>query len=237
MVKYATSLSPMDIGSNLNALQYIIRGCIDNMVNTMLIVRVTAVNGDKIDVQTVISDLDNEDSPIGTYSIPSVRYIKWQYGTNAIIGTPKIGDIGILLISKQDTSGLVKTGESICQTKAVFNVGDGIYLGGLNGLNAAPTQFLEFADDSIKLTGTGTVTIEAPTVEVKTTTANIKATDATIEATDTTIKATNATIDSSNIKLGGSSASKKIALDGDTVKNGNTVVGTIVASSVSTLAL
>ena len=223
MVKYTTSLSAMDIGSDLNALQYIIRGCIDNMVNTLLVVRVTAVNGDKIDVQTVISDLDNDDSPIGTYSIPSVRYIKWQYGLNAIVGTPKVGDVGLLLVSKQDTSGLVKVGPSICQTKAVFNVGDGIYLGGLNGLNEAPTQFLEFGQDSVKLTGTGTITIEAPTVNIKTTTASVEATSATITSTD--------------IKLGGSTATKKIALHGDQVKNGNTVVGTIVASSATTSAL
>ena len=45
------------------------------------------------------------------------------------------------------------------------------------------------------------------------------------------------TIDSANIKLGGDGASKKIALDGDPVKSGATVVGNIVASSATTSSL
>ena len=235
MDRFSTSLSPMDMGSDLNALQYIIRGCNDNMVNTLLIVRVTGINGDRIDVQTVISDLDNKGKPIGTYLIPSVRYLKWQYGKNAVVGTPEVGDIGLLLVSKQDTSGLTKNGESICQTSAVFNVGDGIYLGGLNGLNENPTQFLEFGTDSVKLTGTGTITIEAPTVEVKATTADIKATTVNVEASGTsTVKGATVNVEATTeLNLGGTGG-QGVARIGDSV---NLQTGKIIGGSSLVLSL
>lgn len=144
-----------------------------------------------------------------------------QAGGNVIDLTPEVGDIGLLLVSKQDTSGLSKDSESVCQTQSVFNVGDGIYLGSIFGYNAEPTQYVKFENNKVTITGTSEIVIEAPKVNVK----------ATTSATITTSKAI---IDSSNILLGGDTAAKKIALDGDPVKSGNTVVGNIVASSTTT---
>ena len=221
--KLTTNLTANDLGSSLNMLRYIVNNRIKNMVNTMLVVRVVAVNGDKIDVQTVVQDLDNNGTPIDNYLIPNVHYMNWQYGTNKLICKPAVGDVGVLIISKQDLSGLVKDGDSIAQTTGSFNIGDGVYIGGFEGMNGEATQFIEFDENVVNITGTGTITIKAPTVNV--------------DATDATIKADNATIDSANIKLGGDGASKKIALDGDPVKSGATVVGNIVASSATTSSL
>lgn len=226
MERLTTNLTAKDIGNTLNMLRYIVNNRIKNMVNTILIVKVVAVNGDKIDVQNVIQDLDNNDRPIGNYTIPNVRYFNWQYGTNKIIGTPAVGDIGLLLVSKQDISGLTKDGESIAQTKSVFNVGDGIYFGGLEGINATPTQIVEFGADSLKIKSDKKVVIEAPTVEVT------ASTSATVKAPTVTVDASSkALVKSAAVYLGNEAGAKAIARDGDQVKSGSTVVGTIVASS------
>lgn len=207
-MKLKTSLTPKDIGSKLNSLKYMIRQSIKNTVNTILVVRVIAVKGEKIDVQTVIKDISNNDEFIDTYKIPSVRYIQWQSGKNSIVMPPKVGDIGLLLISKQDISGLIKEGDSVAQTQSLFNIGDGIYLGGIYGVNEEPTQFISFNDNEVNITGTGNLTINA----------------------------TNVTVNSENINLGGENG-LAIARHGDLVKNGNTVVGTIEATSIISKSL
>lgn len=227
--KLTTNLTAKDIGSTLNLLQYVINNRIRNMVNTILVVKVVAVNGDKIDVQNAIQDLDNNNRPIENYLIPDVRYINWQYGKNKIIGTPAVGDIGLLLVSKQDISGLTKGAESIAQTRGVFNVGDGIYIGGLEGFNETPTQIVEFGSDSLKIKSDKKVVIEAPSVEVTaSSSAKVTAPTVTVEASS------KAVVKSSAVYLGDETGAKKIARDGDQVKSGSTVVGTIVATSSGT---
>ena len=210
--KLTTNLTAKDMGSTLNTIQYIVNSRIRNMVNTVLVVKVVAVNGDKIDVQNAIQDTDNNGTPIGDFTIPNVRYMKWQYGTNKIMGTPAVGDIGLLLVSKQDISGLVKDGDSVAQTKSAFNLGDGVYIGGLEGFNAEPTQYIKFDADSVEIVGTGTIKIKAPTANVEATTVNVEATGtATVKGNNVLVEATT------SLKLGGSSAANGVARIGDSV--------------------
>ena len=218
--KLTTNLTAKDMGSTLNTIQYIVNSRIRNMVNTVLVVKVVAVNGDKIDVQNAIQDTDNNGTPIGNFTIPNVRYMKWQYGTNKIMGTPAVGDIGLLLVSKQDISGLVKDGDSVAQTKSAFNLGDGVYIGGLEGFNAEPTQYIKFDNDSVEIVGTGTIKIKAPTVNVEaSSTASVKSATVNVEATGTaTVKGNNVVVEATtSLKLGGSSAANGVARIGDSV--------------------
>lgn len=215
MTVYKTSLKPKDMASGLNSMKYVIDRVVKGMVNTILIVRVSAVHDNTIDVKTVIKDLSDSGQLVDTYTIPSVKYIKWQFGKNVLKAKPEVGDIGLLLISKQDTSGLVKDGESVCQTNSCYNIGDGIYLGGLEGLNEEATQFIEFKQDEVNITGTGTVKIVAPTVNIEATTANVNATA---------------------INLGGQGG-KAVARQGDNVVAGTTVIGQIQAGSSKVFAV
>lgn len=222
MDKVTTSLMPEDLYSKINSLQYIIHNIIDNTVKTIMIVKVVAVNGERIDVESVIQDLSNDGQPIGNFTIPSVRYLKWQYGGNCIDITPVVGDIGLLLVSKQDTSGLVKDGESVVQTGGIFNLGNGIYIGGLFGMNQEPTQFLHFEDNKVDITGTGEITINAPKVSINTEEAVIDTTTATVNATA--------------VNLGGEGG-KAVARAGDNVVSGTTVIGQIQAGSSKVFAV
>lgn len=235
MTKYTTSLRAEDMGSELNALQYIIYTNIVNTVNTMVVVKVVAVNGDRIDVIPVCKELSNTGEPIDTSILPNIRYIKWQYGQNSFILTPKVGDIGIMIVSKQDTSGLTKEGDSICQTSSVFNCGDGIYLGGIEGLNQEPTQFIKFEDDDITFTGTGTININAKTVNVESETASIKADTATVEATGTTtVKGATVNVEATTaLNLGGIGGAE-VARVGDSVnlQTGKITSGSTIVKSI-----
>ena len=225
MTVYKTSLKPKDMNSNLNAMKYVIDREIKNMVNTLLVVKVIAVYNETIDVQTILKDLSDNGQLVDTYTISSVRYVQWQYGQNAIVAKPKVGDVGLLLISKQDISGLTKGAISVCQTNSSYNIGDGIYLGGLFGMNELPTQTLEFDTDSIKVTGTGTLNLETSG-------------DITITSSggNLTINATTATVNASMVNLGGSGG-KPVARQGDNVVSGTTVIGQIQAGSSKVMAV
>lgn len=216
------------LADDLSALTYIVNTLIDNRVNTVDIVRVVAVSIElgTVDVLPIIKNVNPDKEPIMEVPIYGIRYIRWQSGTNAIKIDPKIGDVGIILTCKKDISS-VSVG--LVGNNSKYNPASSIYLGGIFGLNLPATQFVEFGENTINITGTGTITIEAPTVEVKTTTAKVTAT-----TTDVTSTTTNIT--SETINLGGEGG-KKVALDGDVVKNGNTVVGNVVASSATTNAL
>lgn len=191
---------------DMSALLYIIRTQIESRVNTIEIVKVIKVNEDNtIDVIPVIKGVDNEKNPIDEVPIYGIPYIRWQFGLNAIKATPTINDIGLLLINKKDTSTIAA---GIVSNNSKFNPGNGIYLGGLNGLNQEPTQFIEFKENEITITGTGTVNINAITANI------------------------NATM----INLGGQGG-KPVARQGDNVVSGTTVIGQIQAGSTKVLAV
>lgn len=191
---------------DMSALLYIIRTQIESRVNTIDIVKVINVNGDNtIDVIPIIKGIDNEKNPIDEVPIYGVPYIKWQFGSNAIKAKPVVGDIGLFLICKKDTSSI---SAGVVSNNSKFNTGNGIYLGGLNGFNSEPTQFIEFKDNEITITGTGTININA-------TTANVNAT---------------------MINLGGEGG-KPVARQGDNVVAGTTVIGQIQAGSSKVMAV
>lgn len=229
MTIYKTSLKQKDVGDDLNALKYLIRKQVKNMVNTLLVVRVIAVNGERIDVETVMKDLADNGQLIDTYTITNVRYIRWQYGLNAIKASPKVGDIGLLLISQQDLSGMRKLGLCACQTVATYNVGSGIYIGGLPEMNNPATQSIEFSDDDITITGTGTVNLN--------TKGNITITSS---EGNLTINATTATVNATTINLGGEGGAGVAKVGSKVTSNGlpnGSTVGFIAEGSTITNTL
>lgn len=198
--------NPSDLVDDLNALVYIIKGQIYNRVNTVDIVKVVAVNEDNtVDVIPIIKDTNAAGEPIEEVPIYGLRYMRWQYGVNALKAKPAVGDIGLILVCKKDTSTLEA---GIVGSKTKYNTADGIYLGGLNGLNSEPTQFIEFEENKITIKGTGTITVEAQTANV------------------------NATA----INLGGAGG-KAVARQGDNVVSGTTVIGQIQAGSSKVFAV
>lgn len=201
-----------DLVDEYNSLIYIIKSEITK-INTADLVRVIAVNEGMIDVQPLLGSIKADGSMVETSPIYNIRYFQWQFGLNKIKAVPAVGDVGLLVCCKRDISN-VENGN--VGSFRQFSLADGIYIGGIEGLNQPATQSIEFSENNLKITGTGTITVEAPTVNVN--------------------ASTSAVVTSPSVELGGTGG-KKVALDGDTVVAGDVVVGTIVATSTKTKAV
>ena len=219
--------SSADTLDDLNALMYVIRSQIENGVNTVEIVRILKKNDNgTVDVIPVIKNISASKEPIDETPIYGVRYMRFQYGKNAITVEPEEGDVGLLLVCKKDISAY---DSGMVPSRIKFNLSSGVYIGGLLGANETPTQFIHFEDDKIDIVGTGTININAPTV-------NITADEAVIEAETSTIKSTTSTIEATTINLGGEGG-KAVARAGDNVVAGTTVIGQIQSGSSKVFAV
>jgi len=207
---------PSDFLDNLNALHYIINGIV-NKVNTTELVKVVAVypEKNKIDVIPIVKNANAENNPIEESVVYGVRYIEWQYGLNGIMAVPEIGDIGLIVVCKKDISevekGLVASFRKYC-------LADGIYLGGIKGLNQTPTQFIKFDNNGITITSPSSITINSENTSVNTTNVNIVASGI-------------ATITSPVINLGGEGGAA-VARVGDSVVNGKITTGSSIVKAV-----
>ena len=142
---------PNDLLDSYNSLIFVINQFIKNTINTVELVRVELINEDgTIDVIPVVK----RETADGTYAengtIPNVKYIQYQAGTNAVIVKPQVGDIGLLLINKRDISNAQG---GIVATNRMFNPCDGIYLGGVFGLNQNPVNFIEVNETGTHING------------------------------------------------------------------------------------
>lgn len=153
-----------------NALVFIIESMI-NKIGTVELVRVENVNADNtIDIIPIVRNVNTEDNPIEESVIYGVRYLMWQYGGNAIKATPEVGDVGLIVACKKDISN-VENG--IVGSFRKFNLADGIYIGGIFGLNQQPTQFIEFSNSGINITSTSNLTINAQSATINATEVNL----------------------------------------------------------------
>lgn len=203
-----------DLIDDYNALIYIINSVVKK-VNTVELVRVEAVNQEEktVTIIPIVQDANAEGNRIPVSPIQDIRYIRWQYGGNAIKATPEVGDIGMVVICKKDISNAE---EGIIATHREYCIADGIYIGGIFGLNQEPTQFVEFTEEGINITSPNDI--------------NLTCLNANINAT------TSATITSPIINLGGEGG-QPVARVGDDVVSGTTVIGQIGAGSAIVKAL
>ena len=118
-----------------------------------------------VDVQPLVNQLDgwNNATPHGTvYHLP---YFRLQGGTNAVIIDPQVGDIGVAVVEDRDISS-VKANKAQANpgSKRIFDIADGLYLGGF--LNGTPQQYVQFSAAGISVVSPTKVTLQAPLVEV-----------------------------------------------------------------------
>lgn len=156
------SATPSDLVDEYNSLIYIINSEIKK-INTADLVRVIAVNEGTIDVQPLLGSIRADGSMNETSPIYNVRYFQWQFGLNKIKAVPAIGDIGLLVCCKRDISN-VENGN--VGSFRQFSLADGIYIGGIEGLNQNPVQTIEFKDSSINITSGTELNITSPQTNV-----------------------------------------------------------------------
>ena len=157
------SATPSDLVDEYNSLIFIINSEIKKL-NTADLVKVIAVNDNgTIDVQPLLGSVKADGSMNEPSPVYGVRYFQWQFGLNKIKATPVIGDIGLIVCCKRDISN-VENGN--VGSFRQFSLADGIYIGGIEGLNPDPVQTIEFKDSSIDIKSGTELNITSPQTNV-----------------------------------------------------------------------
>lgn len=160
--------------SETNALLFLIKSIIGQTVNTCIPVVVTGVEragkgagaGYLSCKPLVMQRAANGDS-LPCVEIPRVPYFRLQHGTASIVCDPVVGDVGLAVFAKSDTSNVNGDGqEKQAGSFRAFDMSDGFYLGGFWG--KAPTTFIHLEQDgSIEIESTKEVTVKTAQVKIE----------------------------------------------------------------------
>ena len=160
--------------TNFNAMEFMIRNTILGLVNTAIPVIVTAVDAGGsgaptgyVTVKPLVCQVDGFGETLDPAELFRVPYARVQGGIAALVIDPVVGDIGLAVFAKSDCSNVAQMQSKPVQPGSFrkFSMSDGFYFGGF--LNRAPSVYIEVKQDqSIVITASGGVTVNAPTVTV-----------------------------------------------------------------------
>lgn len=144
-----------------------------NSVQTVALVKVVRVSSPgglapvgQVDVKPLVNQMTGNRQSVPHEEIFAIPYFRLQGGKNAVIIDPEEGDIGICVFCSRDSSSVVATGNfANPNSNRRFDWADGLYVGGF--LNAAPIQYVQFAQDGIALVSPQKVTLQAPAIELQ----------------------------------------------------------------------
>lgn len=167
---FPSATLPQDFASNSGSIEFLIRQHL-SLIGPPMFAEVVAFypgqNGapGRVDVHPMVHQQDAAGRVYPHGVIADIPYMRLQAGASAIILDPVPGDIGFLLVSGRDHSGVVDTGkESPPGSFRQFDLSDSVFIGGF--LNPAPTQFIQFTESGIRIVATGPVEIEAENVHI-----------------------------------------------------------------------
>lgn len=160
--------------SEFNAMEFLIRNTILGLVNTAIPVIVTAVDAGGagaatgyVTVKPLVCQVDGFGETLDPAELFRVPYARVQGGIAALVIDPVVGDVGLAVFAKSDCSNVAQMQSKPVQPGSFrkFSMSDGFYFGGF--LNSAPSVYIEVKQDqSIVITASGGVTVNAPTVTV-----------------------------------------------------------------------
>lgn len=160
--------------SEFNAMEFLIRNTILGLVNTAIPVIVTAVDAGGagaatgyVTVKPLVCQVDGFGETLDPAELFRVPYARVQGGVAALVIDPVVGDVGLAVFAKSDCSNVAQMQSKPVQPGSFrkFSMSDGFYIGGF--LNRAPSVYIEVKQDqSIVITASGGVTVNAPTVTV-----------------------------------------------------------------------
>jgi hypothetical protein len=162
-------LTPFDSVAVYSQILFIIR-MFASKVRTVTLVEVKQVSNDgsivaagTVQVQPLINQLDGSGNPIPHGVLFNVPYFRLQGGTDAVLMDPKIGDIGIALISDRDITNIkANKAQGNPGSYRMFDLADSLYIGGW--LNGVPSQYVQFNADGITIVSPTAVKIQAPSI-------------------------------------------------------------------------
>lgn len=175
------SLQPDALAGEYNTLVYVIRQLMSQMETAMPVEVVACTNAGAIsavglvDVKPLINQVDGNNQPVPQTTVFGLPYVRLQGGANAVVIDPEPGDIGVAVFASRDISTVKATKAAATPaSKRVYSMSDGMFIGG--GLNAAPTQYIQFNATGITVHSPTKVAVQAPRVDVNCQTATIEAT-------------------------------------------------------------
>lgn len=174
-------------GSDANALAFSFARLLAGK-HFIKLVEVRAVRGKApdlfVDVLPLVATVDADGHQVGSVTVYNIPVWRLQRGNSAIIMDPVPGDIGIIVVSDQDVSvAREQRAVSVPGSRRTHSLTDGFYLGGV--LNMSPTQYIEFADNVLRVVTPNPLTVECKSAEVNATdSATLNTKKATINATE-----------------------------------------------------
>lgn len=170
---YTTFGDLSDTTSEFNRMDFVVRSIMAQQATTTLVI-VRAVEGDTVDVQPMVAQVDGAGNAVEHGIIHGLPVWRLQGGTSAVIVVPAVGDIGLAVFASTDISNVKRAKEPTTPGSfRRFDWADGIYLGGL--LNAPASQFLRMDDSGVTITAASgqPVTINADSVVINADTASL----------------------------------------------------------------
>ncbi|MFT9441029.1 MAG: Gp138 family membrane-puncturing spike protein [Acetobacter papayae] len=162
---YTGTQKPSDSGSDFAAMNAAIRRIL-TMMGADMPVRVTAVNGTGlnpvgfVDVQLLVHQQDGAGRTTPRGIIHNVPYIRLQGGARAILCDPAVGDIGYIIVSGRDISGVkANRAPSAPGSFRQHDYADAVYVGGL--LNASPTEYIGWVGPDVHVKTSGKFVVDA----------------------------------------------------------------------------
>lgn len=147
---YTTFGSLPDTTSEFNRIDFVIRSIMAQQATTTLVI-VRAIDGDTVDVQPMVAQVDGAGNAVEHGIIHGLPVWRLQGGNSAVIVEPAVGDIGLAVFASTDISNVKRAKEPTTPGSfRRFDWADGIYLGGL--LNAAPSQSLRMDAEGVTIT-------------------------------------------------------------------------------------
>lgn len=159
---------PEDICGGARTQEFIINSLIGR-VGTVTICRIVKVKGGGVnpvgfvDIVPMVLQVDGAGNAFDNATVFNVPYFRYQGGSNAVILDPKVGDIGICLVSSRDISKIKRTKKDATpDTKRQYDIADSLYIGGI--LNGAPSQYIHFLDSGINVVAKGEINMKGSKV-------------------------------------------------------------------------
>lgn len=148
--------TPYDANTDFAAAVFLTRQLIAQIETTKLVqVKKVTSNGTvaaagTVDVLPLVNQVDSAGNATKHGIVHGIPWFRLQGGLNAVICDPVVDDIGYVVVSDRDISNVKSTkAQANPGSSRQFDLADGVYVGGI--LNAAPTQYVLFAEAGIKI--------------------------------------------------------------------------------------
>jgi hypothetical protein len=156
-----------------NALSFFLAQALGRL-NTATLVKVVAVHIESrtgpvgtVDVQPLVDMADGAGQAQTHTTVFGIPYFRLQGGAVAFIIDPRPGDIGFCLFADRDISKVKASGDhALPGSERRFDFADGLYLGGWNNADAAPTAYVVLDSDSADVVHPTAINLQAPNIKL-----------------------------------------------------------------------